>query len=221
MKWGVISETSELFPTLGEERRLLKAGKGDGKCVCSNCSNKFICGCKMVRYRHGIWRIYHYGANEKTSHTCHLKAAIGRITVSPEKARNGVITINKIYCSQAAKLRDYFYCKSEWNVFSFVSKMITFYTISIWQDGAPSISWSADAPTTESGKQRAAWHGRAPPSQDEGLRRRREYSSGEAAAWWGKWNGSLKQFRIWWLQGKTSRRGIKCQEVLKQGLLAH
>lgn len=35
------------------------------------------------------------------------------VTVSVEEARNGVININKIYCPQVAKLRDYFYCKSE------------------------------------------------------------------------------------------------------------
>ena len=46
-------------------------------------------------------------------HTHHLEAAIGGITVSLEEARNGVININKIYCSQVAKWRDYFYCKSE------------------------------------------------------------------------------------------------------------
>ena len=49
----------------------------------------------------------------RNHHTHHLEAAIGGITVSLEEARNGVININKIYCSQVAKRRDYFYCKSE------------------------------------------------------------------------------------------------------------
>lgn len=77
------------------------------------CRNRFIFGSEMVHGRQGTHRIHHQGANEKTSHTYHLKAAIESLTVSLEEAENGVININKIYCSQRAKLRDYFYRDSE------------------------------------------------------------------------------------------------------------
>lgn len=67
----------------------------------------------MVPHGRGTRRVCHQGANENTPHTRHRRAATERIGVSLEEARNGVINVNKIYCSQVAKLRDYFSCKSE------------------------------------------------------------------------------------------------------------
>lgn len=99
---------SMLFRTGGEGRIFPKQARQQTH-LQQLCRNKFIFSSEMVHRRQGTHQIYHQGANEKTSHTYHLKAAIESLTVSPEEAENGVININKIYCSQSAKLRDYFY----------------------------------------------------------------------------------------------------------------
>lgn len=90
------------------EERLLKVGWSEAVHALARLLRQTHCGWEMVHPGRGrIASVVRVLMRQR--HTHPLAAAAGGTTASLEGARNGVTNIHKMYCSQGATQRDFFF----------------------------------------------------------------------------------------------------------------